>query len=70
MNITKNMALNNGGKKMNSSNSNEKNYKLMSITGAMGIAVGIVILVTGIAAGVINIVNGARLLKNKSDLLF
>ncbi|SFA72624.1 hypothetical protein SAMN05216249_101218 [Acetitomaculum ruminis DSM 5522] len=55
---------------MNSSNSNEKNYKLMSITGAMGIAVGIVILVTGIAAGVINIVNGARLLKNKSDLLF
>ena len=31
---------------------------------------GIVVLVTGITAGVMMIVNGARLLKGKTDLMF
>nr|WP_296156371.1 hypothetical protein [uncultured Blautia sp.] len=48
---------------------NEKIYKTMSRTGACSVAVGIVTLVTGIAAGVMMIISGARLLKRKSDIL-
>ena len=47
---------------------NEKIYKTMS-TGACSIAVGIITLVTGVAAGVLMIVSGSRLLKRKSDIL-
>ncbi len=49
---------------------NEKTYKLMAGVGAGDIVLGIVVLVTGIAAGVMMIVNGARLLKGKTDLMF
>ena len=38
-------------------------------TGACSIAVGIITLVTGVAAGVLMIVSGSRLLKRKSDIL-
>ena len=48
----------------------EKNYKLMGGIGAGDIVLGIVVLVTGITAGVMMIVNGARLLKGKTDLMF
>lgn len=48
---------------------NEKIYKTMSGSGACSLVLGIVILVTGISAGVMMIVNGARLLKRKSDIL-
>ena len=44
---------------------NEKVYRSMSLAGACNIAVGIVILVVGIAAGVMAIVSGAGLLKTK-----
>ena len=47
----------------------EKTYKLMGGIGAGDIVLGIVVLVTGITAGVM-IVNGARLLKGKTDLMF
>ena len=49
---------------------NEKAYKAMSIVGAANIAVGIVILVVGIAASVIAIVSGAKLQKEKQGLTF
>ncbi len=49
---------------------NEKAYKAMSLAGAAGIAVGIVILVIGIAAGAISIVSGAYLHKEKKGLTF
>lgn len=49
---------------------NEKAYKAMSLAGVANIAVGIVILVVGIAAGVIAIVTGARLQKEKKGLTF
>ena len=49
---------------------NEKAYKAMSLAGAANIAVGIVILVVGIAAGVISVVNGVRLLRNRKGLTF
>lgn len=48
---------------------NEKTYKTMGNVGACNLAVGIVVLATGIAAGVLLIVNGARLLKRKSELM-
>ena len=46
---------------------NEKIFKTIRGTGAASLAVGIVVLVTGISAGVMMIVNGARLLKCKSQ---
>lgn len=48
---------------------NEKIYKTMSRTGACGVAVGIVTLVTGVATGILMIISGAKLLKRKSDIL-
>ena len=49
---------------------NEKTYKMMASVGAGDLILGIVVLLTGIAAGVLMIVNGARLLRGKSELLF
>lgn len=48
---------------------NEKVYKTMTGAGAGNIAVGIVVLITGIVSGILMIVNGARLLKRKSEIL-
>ena len=48
----------------------EKAYKTMAKTGAANLVLGIVVLVTGITAGVLLLVQGGRLLKNKSDLTF
>ena len=52
---------------------NEKIYNAMKSVGKGNIITGVVILIAGAAAltaGIINIVNGARLLKKKSDILF
>lgn len=49
---------------------NEKTYKIMANVGAGDLVLGIIVLVTGITAGVLMIINGARLLKGKSDLIF
>lgn len=49
---------------------NERIYKTMAVTGAGSIALGIVVLVSGIVCGVLAIVSGARLLKRKSDIIF
>ena len=49
---------------------NEKTYKTMAKVGAGDLALGIIILVTGIVTGILIIINGARLLKGKSDLMF
>ena len=48
----------------------ERIYKTMTTTGAGSIALGIVVLVTGIATGVVAIVNGARLLKDRKRIIF
>ena len=40
----------------------EKTYKLMKFCGGAGIAIGVVMIVVGVATGVMSIVNGARLL--------
>lgn len=48
----------------------EKAYKTMSSSGAANIAAGIVVIVAGVAAGVLTIINGARLLKNRNEIIF
>lgn len=48
----------------------EKSYKTVSRIGGYNIAVGVVALISGLVCGVLMIVNGARLLKAKSDILF
>ena len=47
----------------------EKLYKKLSFTGAGNIAVGIVLLVIGIACGVMTIVNGAMMLSGRKNVL-
>ena len=49
---------------------NEKAYKTMTMTGVSNIVVGIIIAVIGVAAGVLTIVTGARLIKDKKGLTF
>ena len=49
---------------------NEKTYKLMGRVGGGTLALGIIVLVTGVVTGILTIVNGARLLKEKSGLMF
>lgn len=48
----------------------EKAYKTMTNTGAGSLALGIILLVTGLAAGILMVINGARLLKSRSELIF
>lgn len=48
----------------------EKTYKAMNNIGGGNIALGIIVLVTGIATGILMIVNGARLLKQKTEITF
>ena len=42
----------------------------MAVTGAGNIALGVIMLVSGIACGIVAIVSGAKLLKRKSDIIF
>lgn len=48
----------------------EKIYKTMKSVGAFNVVIGILMIVCGIATGVIVITSGAKLLKDKSDLTF
>lgn len=48
----------------------EKVYKTMARAGACGIAVGAIILVTGLVVGTLSIISGSILLKRKSDIIF
>ena len=48
----------------------EKAYVTMKNSGAGNIAVGIIILVVGITAGVLSIVSGANLMKHKKGIKF
>ncbi len=48
----------------------EKIYSTMRNSGAINIATGIILIIVGISAGVINIVIGGKLLSRKDDLSF
>ncbi len=49
---------------------NDKVYKTMARCGAGNIALGIVVLVSGVAAGILVLINGIKLLKRKSEITF
>lgn len=48
----------------------EKLFKKVKATGVSSLIMGIIVLVVGIASGVLMIINGGRLLAHKSDKLF
>lgn len=48
----------------------EKVYKSMRNAGVFGIVFGIIISITGVTLGVLSIINGAILLKRKSEIVF
>ena len=48
----------------------EKIYNTMKSVGVWNLVLGIVLILSGLAAGIFLVVNGAKLLKKKSDLLF
>lgn len=47
----------------------EKLYKTIGFSGAANLAIGICILVSGVASGVLLILNGAKLLRSKKKIL-
>ena len=49
---------------------NEKVYKTMTRCGAGNIALGIIVLVSGVAAGILVLINGIKLLKRKYEITF
>lgn len=48
----------------------EKIYKTMKSVGVWNLVLGILLMVAGLLCGVFMVINGAKLLKKKSDLLF
>ncbi len=48
----------------------EKIYHTMKSVGVWNLVMGILLIVAGAVSGILLILNGARLLKKKSDLLF
>lgn len=48
---------------------NEKIYNTMSRSGSWNIAIGITVIVVGVASGVMLILNGAKLIKQKYQLM-
>ena len=48
----------------------EKAYLAMNKSGTGSLVLGIIILVVGVTAGILSIVNGAVLLKNKKSITF
>ncbi|HIW20563.1 MAG TPA: hypothetical protein H9887_00860 [Candidatus Dorea intestinavium] len=45
-------------------------YKAMKKGGVMSLVAGIIVLATGITTGVLLIINGGSLLKNKKKIIF
>lgn len=48
----------------------EKVYKTMKSTGICSLIIGILLIIFGVISGVSVIVNGAKLLHGKKDLMF
>lgn len=48
---------------------NEKIYRTLTATGAGDIVLGIVMVVVGLSAGILAIVNGARLLSSRKNVM-
>ncbi|MBR5338321.1 MAG: hypothetical protein IK152_10085 [Lachnospiraceae bacterium] len=48
----------------------EKLHRTLTFSGAVSIIIGVVILVYGLACGIMSIVGGGKLLASRSKLLF
>lgn len=48
----------------------EKIYKSMKHVGTGNIALGVVMIVVGVTVGIVTIISGAKLLKDKADITF
>ena len=48
----------------------ERAYLAMKNSGAGSIAIGIILIVVGVTAGVLSIVSGANLLRHKREITF
>lgn len=48
----------------------ERVFKTMRGTGVLNIALGVVVLVIGVASGILLIIGGAKLLGDKSKIMF
>jgi hypothetical protein len=48
----------------------EKTYTLLKSVGAANIVLGVIAVVSGLAVGVITIINGAKLVKGKKYISF
>ena len=48
----------------------ERAYLAMKNSGAGSIAIGIILIVVGVTAGLLSIVSGANLLKHKREITF
>lgn len=48
----------------------EKTYCVMKRVGGSNIAIGVLFIVAGLTLGILAIVNGGKLLKNKGNILF
>lgn len=48
----------------------EKVYKTMKNVGAGNIVLGVIMIVSGIASGILTIIGGARLLNDKKNIMF
>ena len=48
---------------------NEKVFKTIASSGIATIVIGIITIVTGVSAGVLLLVSGAKLIKSKDDLM-
>ncbi len=51
-------------------NMEQKIYNTMKTAGAVNIAIGVIVIVTGIVSGVLLIVTGGKLIVRKSGILF
>ncbi|MDE6404778.1 MAG: hypothetical protein K2M20_03885 [Lachnospiraceae bacterium] len=51
-------------------NMEERTYKIMGGSGALNLAFGVVIMVVGIAGGVLLVISGAKLLAGRNKILF
>lgn len=49
---------------------NEKVFKVMNVVGGGSIAMGVILIIVGVVVGSLSIVSGAKLLKEKRNIVF
>ena len=57
-------------KNKESRNMNEEIYKSMRFSAICNIVLGVLLIASGVAAGVMMFISGGRLLRNKSKIIF